>query len=422
MRWNKFFWLSLVFLAYFFISLPDYSGDIKNHVIWGKSILHEGTYGFYDRVFPGYSFPTYPPFVMLLFAISFGLYELSVFLAAYLNANFGLFPSNLIHFLNWENVRIAYLKLPGVISTILMSVLVYKFWEIEKEKSAVKNGVWLLLLFLINPAVIYLSAVWGQTDVLQYLFIILAIYFAHKNRIVLSYLCAVLGILSKQTVVVLWALYFLYIFKQYGFKKMIYGGVLNLVIFYLAYFIFQPPSLYWPIKFYQANFELVNFLLVENSYNLWTFIFGFASVDSGKMFSGISLDVWGYVLFLVFAAPLTLKFYFGKFSLEKLFQFLFLISLTYFFFLSRMHERYLTPAIIFGTILAMYSKKYWLPLGFFSALHFLNLYRGLYVPQIHYLREVVDNLLFVRIMILIYGSLLIFFIVDFLKIRLNRDL
>ncbi|MEK6882180.1 MAG: hypothetical protein AABY22_21360 [Nanoarchaeota archaeon] len=87
------------FLIYFFIfgiffvmSLPYYSGDVKNHVIWAQSILDQGIVGFYERYFHDYAFQSYPPISTGLFVVSLGLYNLLYNLIHFLNIQIPVFP------------------------------------------------------------------------------------------------------------------------------------------------------------------------------------------------------------------------------------------------------------------------------------------------------------------------------------------
>lgn len=404
-------WVSLFFTAtfivYFWISLPDYSGDIKNHVVWGKSIAELGTWGFYQRTFPGFSFPTYPPFIMLFFGVCYWLYQSALSSAWFLNNTLGIFPSNLVHFFEWEHTLISFLKIPGFIGAILTGGLIYKFLDLVKKGEVKKKRI-ITLLFLFNPAVIYLSAVWGQTDLLQYFFVLLGMYLLFKDKFWWAVFFASLGLLSKQTAIVMWGIFIFTVFLQQGIKKSILAVIGTVVMFYLAYFPFNGFSLTWPIRFYQANFELVNFLLSENSVNIWALIFQFKDVDSSTRFLSITLDMWGNLMFAAIALPATFLLWRRKFRYEFYFQYLFLISISYFYFLSRMHERYLIPAVIFSALLLFWGKKYYVNFIFFTLLHFINLYRGLFVPSSDLLTFLARNILFLDALAILYGGLVIY--------------
>ena len=242
--------LVAVFIFYLWLSLPYYSGDVKNHVVWGTSILQDGLLGFYQREFHDFSFPNYPPISMLLFAVSVWLYNFVYHWATYLNLRFPFFPSGIIPFLQWENVQISFLKLTAIIPLILIGFLVYKY---SKTSTLRQSGIFYSLIFLLNPAIIYLSVIWGQNDLLQNFFLILAIYLLLKEKLWWSYFTAGLAILSKQTVLMLWLLYLFVVFKRYGLKKSLSGLIVSLGLLFISYLPFHSLSLVWPFDFYRET-------------------------------------------------------------------------------------------------------------------------------------------------------------------------
>lgn len=199
---NKFGWLLIAILVtYLLLSLPFYSGDVKNHLAWTQSIVKEGVYGFYFRNFPGFAYQNYPPLAMFGFVISLKIYGVISYFINHLG-NF-----NLINFWHWENVEISFLKLSGYLPVLFISLGIF-LWSGKKYLPA--------LLFLFNPAVIYLGVVWGQIDLLPLMFIFLAFYFLFNKKLYISFLMAALSLLSKQTVLILWIFYILVVLKEYG--------------------------------------------------------------------------------------------------------------------------------------------------------------------------------------------------------------
>lgn len=411
----------VLFKFYFLISLFDYSGDVKNHVAWGKSIVEFGTYEFYSRTFPGFSFPTYPSFIMLFFGFCYFIYQFTVSGIWFLNNTIGFFPSPLVHFFEWENVLISYLKIPGFLGTILSGWVIYKFFELFK-KNQIKKKIIITALFLFNPAVLYITSVWGQTDLLQYGFILLALYLLFKEKFWWAVFAGSLALLSKNTAIILWGVFILTLLWQKGFKKAVQAILGTILIFYLFYMPFHSLSFTWPIAFYIESFSIVNFLLHENAINLWAYISNFQSVDSTQRFLIFSYDLWGQLLFGLISAPLTILLLWRKLKYETFFHYLFIISITYFFFLTRMHERYLIPAVMFGAITIFFGKKYYLSYLFISGLHFINLYRGLFVPSNDFLSMLGRNITFLNGLVIVYGAIIVFNVYLFIKnVTLIKD-
>jgi len=406
----------IFFTIYFLISLPYYSGDVINYIVWGESILKQSPIGFYDRYFHDFSFPNYPPISMLLFAFCVWLYDLVFRAVHYLNNVLPIFPSFLVPLIEWENTKISFLKLPAIIPSIGIAVWFYLILNQLKKELSRKTKLFHIVLFLINPAIIYLAAIWGQNDLQQNLFILFAFYFLLRKKLWVSAVFGALAILSKQTILVIWAIYMLTFLKLYKFKKTFIGGLITLVVLYLFYLPFNNHGLLWPFEFYIKTLSVsTGFLVSDNAINLWGTLFNFQPVDAAQTVFLFSWERWGFMLFLISFLPLAYIFWKKQFNIERLFQFLFVTSLCYFFVLTRMHERYLIPAVIFSAVLAVINKRYWLNYLFFSMLFFINLYKGLYQPDIPLLTILVKNNIFLNLLVIIYALFLVYNYYLFLK-------
>ncbi len=418
--------LLIAFILYFLISLPIYSGDVKNHVAWGQSLLELGPYNFFDRTFPGYSFPTYPPLIMISFALSWGIYQVAMSATYFLNSALPVFPSPLVHWMEWENVWISFLKLPGLLGAIVFAGILPWVMKKTDEPRMIKNKYLIALIILINPAVIYVSSVWGQTDLIQNLFLILALGFTFAKRFWWGFLFAGVALMTKHTILLLWGVYMFYIFKEYGLKQSLKAFGVSLLIFYLSYLPFHSPSIIWPLQFYYSNFTLVDFGVAENAINFWGAVIDFGMAPS-SYFWGVSYDHWGYILFSLFILPLTILFFVKKTSRFQLFYYFFLISGFYFFFFTRMHERYMIPVVLFATVLVCFKQKrlqmigMWINLIFFTFLHFINVYRGLLQPTIPVIYDLTTSNQFLYFLVIGYGVLLLYNYTTFLKELLQHE-
>lgn len=418
--------LLIAFVIYFLVSLPIYSGDVKNHVAWGQSLLELGPYNFFDRTFPGYSFPTYPPLIMVSFALSWGIYQIALWLTYTLNTILPIFPSPLVHWMEWENVWISFLKLPGLLGAIAFAGVLP--WVLKKtgETLVFKNKYVLAFLLLVNPAVIYIASVWGQTDLIQNLFLLLALGFTFAKRFWWAFIFAGIALMTKHTILLLWGVYMFYLFKEFGLKQSLKAFGFSLLIFYLSYLPFHSPSLIWPLQFYYSNFTLVDFGIAENALNFWGAVINFGMQPSSH-FLGLSYDAWGYSLFSLFILPVTILFYLKKTTKYQLFYYLFLFSGFYFFFFTRMHERYMIPVVLFATVLVCFKQKrllmvgMWINLIFFTFLHFINVYRGLLQPKIPVIYDLTISNSFLFLLVVGYGVLLLYNYTTFLKELLHQE-
>lgn len=416
--------LLIVFLIYFAISLPDYSGDVKNHVVWAQSILSFGPLGFYERDFPGFAFPNYPPLAMALFTASLKLYQLTNQLVWFLNTNLPVFPSKLVYFVQWENVLISFLKLPAILSNIGIAVFLLLLLGIVNQKNWVKIAA--LLSFVLNPAALYLSTVWGQIDYLPLFFLLFSIYFILKKKFYLPVILISLSILSKQTVIIFLPIFFYLVIKQFGWKRFLISLGLILGIFILSYVPFNNTSLIWPFEIYKKNFDMVAYSVAEDSLNFWGILFNFQRHSDLDNFLFFSYQHWGYILYTLFITLPAIKFFnltksvvnmLDKGFIKNLFSFLLILSLSYFFFLTRMHERYLAPAIVFSVVLSFFDRKYIPVFLGISVINLVNLYKGLYKPEINFLVILANTTLVLNLLVLIYIWLMLYSLIVFLRIQ-----
>lgn len=409
-----------VFIFFFILSIPYFSGDVKNHIVWGESILNQGPSGFYGREFKDYSFPNYPPLSMLSFAASARLYDFTKSSSQSLN-RYSLFPSFLIPWIEYENVEISFLKIPAILPFVLSGWLIFFFGRLFKINS--KRSLIYTLIFLFNPGLFYLAVVWGQNDFTQIFFILAAFYFLLKGNLYLSFTLAGLSILSKQTVLMLWGLFLITVSKLQGLSKSIMALIVSAVILWLAYLPFNNTSVIWPFTFYNETLSVsTGFLVSDNAINIWGVYSNFKQVDAGEKLVFLSYEYWGFLIFGLLLIPLFYRYLKSRFSNELLIQFLFLTSITYFFVLTRMHERYLFSGVIFAQLLTMVKHKYWYNLLFFSLFYFLNLYRGLYQPGIDGLSVLVKNEIFLDILAGIYLLLLAYnYYLFMFKLKYEQD-
>lgn len=401
--------LCLLFVIYFILSVPYYSGDIKNHLAWAVSLLDHGTLGFYGRDFPGFAFPNYPTVAMVLFALGLKLYQLINQIAWFLNTSLPIFPSQLIFYLEWENVMISFLKLPAILANF--GIAWYLYLNFKK--------LWISVAFLFNPAIFYLSGLWGQIDLLSIMFLLFAFYFL-KTKAYLSSAFVSLALLSKQTVIIFVPFFLFALFKNYGFKESIKNLLFITMIFYISYLPFNQNSLLWPFEFYLKNFNMVAYSVNENAINLWGFLFNFARVSDLQNFLFLDYQQWGYLLFAALTIWPTYIFFKSENIDKRIWEYFLIITLIYFFVLTRMHERYLAPAVVFTTILAVKDKRYRVILIGISVIHFLNLYRGLHQPNISIFNILVDSIIYLKIMVVGYAVLIYYNVYAFLKKGLDE--
>lgn len=397
-----------LFLLYFILSLPYYSGDVKNHAAWAVSFLNNPL-GFYDREIPGFYTPNYPPVTIYLFALGENLYQITRQWIWYLNITLPVFPSSLVLLWEWENIRYAFLKLPAILGNVLLAYGIYLLIPFIKKEVSKKQRILAAGLFLFNPASLYLSALWGQVDLLPIAFLILSLFLLYKSKIYPSAIFMVLSFLSKQTVVIFLPIYMYLMWKQFGWQTAVRAFFLMVGSFYLAFLPFHQFSFFWAPQFYLSTFSSVALTIGENAFNLWGLLFDFKKgISDQQLFLFLNYYQWGILLMIIFLMTPVYLFLKNNLSAKKLLALFFVISLIYFFFLTRLHERHLAPAVAFGTLLAMVDRKYWSSLIFVSIIFLLNLYNGSFQPNIEIFNWAVSSLIFLKLLVVGYFLLILY--------------
>lgn len=360
---------TLIFLAIavrlFFIFF-QYSGDVKNHLVWADSVIRQGSLDLYQRHFPGFNDVNYPPLTISLFTLSRFAYNTTQRFILWQNFNFKFLPSVAVRFIESENTAAGFMKLPAILADLGIGYLIFK---LTKKK-------FFAFLYLFNPAVIYISSVWGQIESLPIFFLLLSFYFLPK-RYYLSHVAFVLAILSKQTALWLLPVYLVVWYRQGSLMRLIRGLLFQLVIFLLIYLPYASPTL--ALSSYLSSLAGSSNLISDQAMNLWYFIFQGARLTDSIKLLGISVRIWSLGLLALSYLYICARLW-RRFSMGLAANSLFFLSLAAFFLQTRVHERHLAPALPFLLLTTFKPKTKVTLYAFLSVYHLFNLYTGLRLP------------------------------------------
>lgn len=398
---DRFLILALLagFLVRLFITpISGFKFDVDTWFAWAERLNSVGFVSFYtDKVWTGYP----PGFLYILSLLGFmrNLFHIS-------DPNFYMM-----------------LKLPSIIAEIIMGIVVYQIIP-DKFKSWKKIG---LVLVIFNPAFIFNSAIFGQFDGLFSLTLLLSIYFLSKKLIPQSAFFWGVSFLLKPQAIFIIPVFFLYLLKNFSVKTIFNLTAATCLIMLIAFFpFFRTNLINGPINLISTLLDYYPYNSIF-AYNLWG-ILGFWIPDN-KTWLGISYQSLGFIMLVSFWAVITLLYFRQKISLFTLST---LSTLSFFYFLTRMHERYLYPGLVFLILLSTLKRsKFILILTVvLSAIHFLNLYYVyiyynqfyLKIPQIIY-NSVVYNFADKNIPLISVFSTLIFFLISIsiLKIAYEHE-
>jgi Gpi18-like mannosyltransferase len=371
------------------LCITVYSGDVNNHVEWGRSILREGSSGAYDRHYRGVMQPTYPPLALYAFTTSYWMYDSVYNLSWALNKTTPVFPSAIIWALEDQDVLPAFHKAVSIISDLGIAVLIY---ALSRKVFSVSHGAGLsaAAIFLFNPAIFYNSALWGQMESPPIFWVMLSIWLFLTKRPLLGHSAFIFAMLFKQSTLIFTPLILLLSLFKSGWKKTVVGLLLQVVIFVVSYLPFLPTSnsitenIIYPFSVYLHRIEVgsgSNYIS-DHAFNLWALFTHLEKIpDSIIMFSNLTANLFGKVLFIVISGWFISKYLISR-STRDLLSLFGLISFCSFMVLTRMHERYLAPAIPFLALVSA-SKKQLRPIFYLvSAGHLINLYHEWWFPYL----------------------------------------
>lgn len=332
-------------------TLPSFEYDESAYRIWSQRLVEEGPSRFYSQEI----FTNNPLGGLYLFWIV------------------GISKSMFLPNLSFVSKNYDFLlKLPANISDIIVGVLIYSLIKKVRNQKWASFGY---LAYVLNPALILNSSVWGQYDAVATLFLILAAYMAFKKRIGLSVISsAVAYTLKPQAIFFVPTLAILLVlnFKLPKLCIALFIFLLTLILLYLPFFPSNP--IYGIVYANRESATLFNCTTCF-AFNFWG-IFGNWQNDLQK-FVGIPLFAWGLILLFITFIPI---FFLKPFDLKFKPPYFYLTAaisiMAFFIFLTRMHERYLFPFFPFILLAALMLRSRIL-IGFYilvSCLHLLNLY------------------------------------------------
>jgi Gpi18-like mannosyltransferase len=264
------------------------------------------------------------------------------------------------------------IKIPVIVADISVGVLIYSLVKKVNFKLAQAS----FFLYTLNPVVIFDGSVWGQIDGILTLFLFLSAYYLieKKNFVWSVFFWSIAFLIKPQAIAIAPVFLLTIILRRYKFKEIILGMATGIgTIFLLSWpFFVKNPLLGLP-QLLKKMGDSYSYTSV-NAFNIWSWV-GFWHLDTTK-FLGLSLAVWGAILLGV---SILFAMYVFRNELDKKhnwYLFFAILSLCFFVFPTKVHERYLFPFFAFLLTSAGLAKSVNL-LGIYivtSQASFLNLY------------------------------------------------
>ncbi len=336
--------------------------DIGTNQGWARSAVELGLARSYSEQVGGNMLPNYPPFSLMMFGATGYVYRLFVS------------PTYDTSLLAHRMI----IKFPAMLADVLLCLA---FAVLIGRWRGRRAGMLAALLFALHPAAIYESAIWGQTDSIFTLFIVLSLLAILWRAPGIAGALITLAALTKaQTIAVLPLFAALYLLRPRTILSGAIGGLSVAILVLLPFALGGALTNVWKVYTGSVGYYPI---LSSSAYNFWWSLFadGAWSKNDGELLFGLlSYRMAGFLIVGAIMATV-LWMYRKKLCTPQPFAreltVLFLIastfSLAFFLFMTEMHERYLFPFIALGLPIAFLSRRAAFLYGSISLLFFFNL-------------------------------------------------
>ncbi len=375
-----------------------------------------GTAGFYERLFYQGTTANYPPLIIYILTVfhqlGSNLVKPILNFLWYLNTTFSFFPSGIVTFLNQDKLLIhSFVKLPNIIANIFLGVGIYNLINLLLPKKNKSNLPLIALIsILFNPALIFLSALWGQVDVIPLAFIVWSFYFIAKGSYRSSIFLMSLALLSKQTAVLAVPFYLLFFINKLSIKKVIESLIIGYLTFVVVYFPFQKTvfeKLFPFISYIKTATMFASNKVSMHAYNFWQMVM--PGANDHRVRSIAQIIVGAFLFFVIY------KTWKKRENISQVISGSAVFSLFSFIFLTRMHERHLAivlPLFLVASVLDF--KFYWIFI--FETIYFLiNMYAAWPILGIDVLRTTFNSPLVVNILVIFQLGVLVLTVILWTK-------
>ncbi len=257
-------------------------------------------------------------------------------------------------------------KMPSIVADLVTSWLLYVLLRPRVEKRL----TWIVVLaYTFNPAVIFNSAIWGQTDSFFTLELFLGVLLLLQRRIAFAWALVVVAALTKPQALIFMPLLASYPGNWDRPERPLVAAASGIGVAALLTLPFMEPlglyTLYSKTAAYYAETSV-------NAFNAMALLGGLRQSDSGILLF-MSYQRWALLLVLLFFG--FIAYLISRRRDAEMYLYLcFLLPFGFFMFSTRMHERYLFPCLLFLTLLLPRRPRLWALFGGLTVTYYLNLW------------------------------------------------
>lgn len=366
---KKLIWLLLaaLLLRLFLIRFPYmFTLDVNTFRSWTDTIIKVGPTNFYTS-----TWSDYPPLFMYFLWI-WGLIQMP--------------------FTHSSLMSVEWAKLPACIADVINGFLIF---QILKGRVAIRSAFRTAVFYVFNPVVIFVSAVWGQVDAIITMMMLLISLTVLLNWLIPAATLTAAAMLVKpqglfMIPLVFFSMWFKTPIKQWPLAIMagvatVWLGVLPATWTKLSGFANIGMNLYVPAFLVQPFFWLQTQMKstgdnypysTVNAFNIWMLPPPNETwkADNRILFF-LPHHTWGIILLLIAFGLVAWYLYKNRHTVSAFPYFLAgsVMLTSYYMLPTRMHERYIFPAIAFLALAAAFNRRMtWLYWGW-SATSFLSI-------------------------------------------------
>jgi Predicted integral membrane protein len=243
------------------------------------------------------------------------------------------------------------LKLPSIIADIATSFLLYK---LAKRYLTLEISLLLSAFYAFNPAVFINSTIWGQVDSFFTLLIVSAVVLLTEKRIGLASVLFTSAVLMKPQGIIFLPVVFFELVRRKNLKswlKVLVPGLITAIV--LVFPFSWKGDWLWIFKLFASTLGEYPYATV-NAFNFFSLLGKNYAQDASTLFV-FSYHTWGLVFIVLITAIAWFLYLKGKSRVLAPAIALLLID-GVFTFSTRMHERYLFPALALSILSFIYLR------------------------------------------------------------------
>lgn len=338
--------------------VPGFKYDVGSFYYWAVRLSEVPLHEFYsDEVFSDYT----PGYLYILWILGT------------IKEIFGIGQDSFLYII----------KIPSMLAEIAIGLLVYAI--AKKENLKERLSLILSASVFFNPGLIFNSAIWGQVDGVLTLALIFSVMFLKSKKYILASIFLGIAFLIKPQTIAIFPLFGLFALKNINMRIW-----LKLIVPFFAVLIFISFPFFPENPLFQLKDKVVStaehyHYTALGTYNTWGIV-GYWIDDIENTYFGISYQIWGFIMLAIFW--LIVAFVYFKKGIP-LYTLAALATMAFYFLPTRVHERYLYPALVFLILSAIEFKSEIILYiqDILSLIYFVNLYRVF----IYYNEEVLNT-------------------------------